>query len=90
MTSSLPRFEIGQDPGPNFPELLRRVGLPPFPDAGGDAVAARLTPPAVTTSVHGLQDRAAKAGREIARHTRRRVASAGAVRIVADDDWSDF
>jgi methyl-accepting chemotaxis protein len=56
----------------------------------GDAVAARLTPPAVTTSVHGLQDRAAKAGREIARNTRRRVASAGAVRIVADDDWSDF
>ena len=51
MTSSLPRFEIGQDPGPNFPELLRRVGLPPFPDAGGDAAAAGLDVPHATTCV---------------------------------------
>ncbi|MFZ9627744.1 MAG: proteasome subunit beta [Ilumatobacteraceae bacterium] len=51
MTSSLPRFELGADPGPNFPELLRRVGLPPFPDAGADATLGRLDVPHATTCV---------------------------------------
>jgi hypothetical protein len=58
----------------------------------GDAVAAlpgALTP-ASSTAVHDLQERAARAGREIARNTRRRVTATGGFRMAADDDWSDF
>jgi methyl-accepting chemotaxis protein len=40
--------------------------------------------------VHQLQARAAKAGQDIARNTRRRVASGGAAAMVAEDDWSQF
>jgi methyl-accepting chemotaxis protein len=39
--------------------------------------------------VHRLQARAAQAGREIARNTKRRAAG-GAVAVAAEDDWSEF
>jgi methyl-accepting chemotaxis protein len=58
----------------------------------GDTGAARpVAPaPASATPVHELQERAARAGREIARNTRRRVTAAAGFRMAADDDWSDF
>jgi proteasome beta subunit len=42
---TLPMFPPGQDPGPNFHELLRRLSLGPFQasDAGGGAPAARAS-----------------------------------------------
>lgn len=50
MTLVVPMFAAGEDPGSNFTELLRRVGLDPF--AGSDvegAVAASLHAPHGTT-----------------------------------------
>ena len=41
-------------------------------------------------TVHTLQARAAQAGREIARNTRRRVGAAGGGAAVTQDDWSEF
>ncbi|HEX9259425.1 MAG TPA: proteasome subunit beta [Acidimicrobiales bacterium] len=47
---SMPFFTPGVDPGSSFPELLRRVGLDPFPTVSGlDAHA--LTVPHATTCV---------------------------------------
>lgn len=53
----------------------------------------RPAAPAQTGNVHELQTRAADAGRQIARHARRRMANgSGNVSAVAiaDDDWSEF
>lgn len=46
MGASMPTFLPGSDPGPNFPHLLRQVGLEPFPDAVG-----HLDVPHATTCV---------------------------------------
>jgi proteasome beta subunit len=46
MGASMPNFAPGSDPGPNFPQLLRRVGLDPFPEAVG-----HLDVPHATTCV---------------------------------------
>jgi proteasome beta subunit len=46
MGASMPTFSPGSDPGPNFPHLLRRVGLDPFPEAVG-----HLDVPHATTCV---------------------------------------
>jgi proteasome beta subunit len=43
---SMPIFPIGSDPGSNFPELLKRVGLAPAQHASGD-----ITVPHATTCV---------------------------------------
>ena len=32
---AMPFFEVGDDPGSSFPELLRRVGFSPAPDVTG-------------------------------------------------------
>ncbi|SFP72074.1 Methyl-accepting chemotaxis protein (MCP) signalling domain-containing protein, partial [Sphingomonas rubra] len=45
---------------------------------------------ATPTVVHKLQARAAQAGRDIARTSRRRVGGGGAAAAVAEDDWSAF
>jgi len=51
---SMPFFVPGNDPGPNLPELLRRVGLDPFAVPGntpGATVPAGLDVPHATTCV---------------------------------------
>ncbi|MEY4607161.1 MAG: proteasome beta-type subunit [Actinomycetota bacterium] len=48
MSSSLPIFEPGRDPGPNFPELLRRVGLTQFPEDSGGVMGHLVVPHATT------------------------------------------
>ncbi|MEY2755015.1 MAG: proteasome beta-type subunit [Actinomycetota bacterium] len=47
---SMPMFAAGDDPGPSFPELLRRTGLAPAPasDAGSEAWASLGVPHATT------------------------------------------
>ena len=46
--------------------------------------------PVAGSTVHSLQARAAQAGREIARNTRRRVSAAAGGAAVTQDDWSEF
>ena len=58
---TLPMFPPGQDPGPNFHELLRRLGLGPFsmsePSAGAGAAASSgvATPAAYRSDGTGFQ-----------------------------------
>lgn len=47
---AMPFFVPGDDPGSSFPELLRRTGLPVFPELDGD-VARELAVPHATTCV---------------------------------------
>lgn len=48
----MPFFRPGDDPGANFPELLRRIGVDPMTPVGADATAAaRLAVPHATTCV---------------------------------------
>ena len=63
-------------------QLARQVARFTLDDSPRAAVG-----PAV---VHKLQARAAKAGRDIARTAKRRVAGGGAAAAVAEDDWSEF
>jgi proteasome beta subunit len=49
---TLPMFPPGQDPGPNFHELLRRLGLGPFSTSDPGA-GAGLAGPTVTAAVPG-------------------------------------
>ena len=49
---TLPMFPPGQDPGPNFHEVLRRLGLGPYP-------AGELAPGVVGTQPSGLRSGAA-------------------------------
>jgi methyl-accepting chemotaxis protein len=58
-------------------------------DAIRHAPAANAAAGAPVSVVHRLQARAAQAGREIARNTKRRAAG-GAVAVAAEDDWSEF
>ena len=53
---------------------------------------SNASPAPASGTVHRLQARAAKAGREIARNTRRKVATGGrgGAAAAAEDDWSEF
>ncbi len=45
----MPFFEPGEDPGSNFPELLRRVGLTAAATSTSDRVGALDVPHATTS-----------------------------------------
>jgi proteasome beta subunit len=80
----MPFFAPGTDPGASFPELLRRVGLPPFADFGLSGNAAALGVPHATTCVAvrcegGVVmagDRRATAGNLISHRSMEKVAQA--------------
>ena len=44
----MPFFELGDDPGSSFPELLRRLGVSPAPDLSGADLGALEVPHATT------------------------------------------
>ncbi len=79
---SMPFFTPGDDPGSNFPDLLRRIGASPFP--GGASGAAALDLPHATTCValrfaDGVVmagDRRATAGNLISHRTMEKVCEA--------------
>jgi proteasome beta subunit len=82
---TLPVFAPGQDPGPNFNEVVRRLGLSPF--AGGGPAAGPASGPAPFDVAHGTTicavrfadgvvmagDRRATAGSAIAHRTMEKV-----------------
>lgn len=79
---SLPHFQLGDDPGPSFFELVRRVGLDPFPVPGfASANGALPVVPHATTCVgvrfdNGVVmagDRRATAGNLISHRTMEKV-----------------
>ncbi|NDE20676.1 MAG: proteasome subunit beta, partial [Actinobacteria bacterium] len=39
---TMPRFAAGDDPGASFPDLLRKLGIDPFPSMSGAVVEANL------------------------------------------------
>jgi methyl-accepting chemotaxis protein len=72
-------------------ELARQVARFNLGGTGTVRPVAAPTPAPAVPAVHNLQNRAAEAGREIARNTRRRVAAGGGRQAaVAEDDWSEF
>lgn len=85
----MPRFAAGDDPGASFPELLRRMGLEPFPAAReaalrGDALRQEGALPHATTclaltyagGVVMAGDRRATAGMTISHRTMDKVVQA--------------
>jgi methyl-accepting chemotaxis protein len=72
-------------------ELTRQVARFNLGGGATSRPAPIAAPVAAAPVVHDLQSRAAEAGREIARNTRRRVAAGGGRQtVVAEDDWSEF
>ena len=81
---TLPVFAPGQDPGPNFNEVVRRLGLSPFAVAGGGGPGSGAKPFEVThgTTICAVRyadgvvmagDRRATAGSAIAHRTMEKV-----------------
>ncbi|HET9732909.1 MAG TPA: proteasome subunit beta [Acidimicrobiales bacterium] len=79
---TLPMFTPGEDPGPDFAGVLRRVGLDPLVPPGGEAAAEALGPLRHGTTVLALRfadgvimagDRRATAGNEIAHRSVEKV-----------------
>lgn len=80
---TMPRFSTGDDPGANFPELLRKVGIDPFPTIGmpgGDLTSFPHATTCLALTYDGgvvmAGDRRATAGMSISHRTMDKVVQA--------------
>lgn len=77
--NSMPMFEPGSDPGPSFPELMRRVGLEPFPGGAGVVDVPHATTCVALRFADGVVmagDRRATSGNLISHRTMEKVVQA--------------
>ena len=84
---TMPRFNAGEDPGASFPELLKRVGIDPFPAHVGPAGSLPHATTCIALTYEGgvvmAGDRRATAGMAISHRTMEKVVQADELSGVA-------